>query len=124
LYRLKKQNGNVITAFREHVRKTPNRVIFFYEDQSWTFQQLEDWTNKVANAFTSQGFKAGDEVALFMESRPEFVGLWLGLSKVGIIAALINTNQRSQTLIHSIVSIKCKALIFGRELSSGEKITS
>lgn len=111
----------MVTVFREHVRKTPHRVIFYYDDQTWTFQELEDWTNRVANAFISQGFKPGDEVALFMESRPEFVGLWLGLAKAGVIAALINTNQRSQTLIHSIVSINCKALIFGRELSSGKK---
>lgn len=110
----------MITVFRSHVKRNPHRVIFYYEDQTWTFLQLENWTNQVANCFISQGFKPGDEVALFMESRPEFVGLWLGLSKAGIIAALINTNQRSQTLIHSITTIKCKALIFGKELTEGK----
>lgn len=79
---------------------------------------MEDFTNRVANFFISQGFKAGDEVALFMDSRPEFVGFWLGLAKAGVIAALINTNQRGQTLIHSITTVKCKALIFGSELES------
>lgn len=120
LYRLKRENGNVITVFRNHVKRTPDRVVFYYEDQQWTFRQLDEWTNRVANCFIGQGFKPGDEVAVFMESRPEFVGLWLGLAKAGVIAALINTNQRSQTLLHSITSIDCKALVFGKELTSGK----
>src|SRR3989442_2593159 len=93
LYRLKRSNGNVVSVFRENVRKHPDRILFYYNDKKWSFQDMEDFTNRIANFFISQGFKAGDEVALFMDSRPEFVGCWLGLAKAGIIAALINTNQ-------------------------------
>lgn len=109
-----------MTVFRENVRRHPDKVIFYYEDQSWTFRQLELYSNQIANCFIQQGFKPGDEVALLLESRPEYVGLWLGLAKAGIIAALINTNQRSKILIHSITVIKCKALIFGPDFSEGE----
>ena len=30
----------------------------------------------------SVGFKHGDSIALFMENRPEYVGLWLGCTKL------------------------------------------
>ena len=110
-----------MTVFRENVRRHPDKVVFYYENQCWTFRQLELYSNQVANCFIQQGFKPGDEVALLLESRPEYVGLWLGLAKAGIIAALVNTNQRSQILIHSITVIKCKALIFGNDFSSGEQ---
>ena len=110
----------MVTVFRDNVHRHPDKVIFHYEGESWTFRQLEDFSNQVANCFIEQGFKAGDEVALLLESRPEYVGLWLGLAKAGVIAALVNTNQRSQILVHSVTAIKCKALIFGPEFSEGE----
>lgn len=120
LFGLKRSNGNVITVFRSNVARHPNKTIFYYNDEKWSFRDLELYTNKVANAFIAAGFKPGDEVALLMDSRPEYVGIWLGLAKAGIITALINTNQRSGTLIHSITVINCKALIFGPVFLDGK----
>ena len=54
-----------------------------------------------------------------MESRPEYVGMWLGLAKIGVIPALINFNLRQQALIHTIQVADCKAVIYGLELESG-----
>ncbi|XP_076347626.1 long-chain fatty acid transport protein 4-like isoform X2 [Tachypleus tridentatus] len=59
-----------------------------------------------------------------MENKPEFVALWLGLSKIGIVAALINTNQRLQALAHSVTVVKSKAIIFGSELLDAVKDVS
>jgi solute carrier family 27 fatty acid transporter 1/4 len=39
-------------------------------------------SNRIGNYFAGVGYKKGDVVALFMESRPEFVCMWLGLNKV------------------------------------------
>lgn len=65
------------------------------------------------------GFKKGDVVGLLMENRPEFVGIWLGMSKIGIVTALINYNQKSVSLVHSVKVANCCGLIYGSELSSG-----
>lgn len=53
-----------------------------------------------------------------MENRPEFVCIWLGLSKIGVIVPLINTNLRLTSLLHSITVAKCNAFIFGNSLVS------
>lgn len=42
--------------------------------------------------------------------------MWLGLSKLGVITALINTNLRKETLIHSIRVASSKAIIVSAEL--------
>ncbi len=52
-----------------------------------------------------------------MENKPEFIGLWYGLSKLGVISALINTNLRNKTLLHSIEIAKPKVLVYGQELT-------
>lgn len=104
-------------VFLENVKRHPDKYAFIHEDSKWTFQQVEDYSNQVANYFKSQGFKRGDTIGLFMESRPEYVCLWFGLSKIGVSSALINTNQRQSILTHSIKIAECKAVIVGRELS-------
>lgn len=79
--------------------------------------QVEEYSNKIANIFKSHGYKKGDVVALFMENRLEYVCTWLGLSKIGVVVPLINTNLRLSSLIHSITVAKSQAVIFGSELS-------
>lgn len=54
-----------------------------------------------------------------MENRPEYVGIWIGLSKIGAVGALINTNLRNDPLVHSIQVADSKALIYGSELVNG-----
>lgn len=117
LYRVRKRNATVAQVFKENCLAQPDRVVFYYEDQQWTMRQLDELSNKIANAFLEQGFQPGQEVAIFMESRPEFVATWLGMAKAGLVSALINTNQRQDTLIHSVTVVNCRALIFGCELS-------
>ena len=61
----------------------------------------------------------GDVVAIFMENCPEFVILWLGLAKIGVVPALINFNLKMKTLAHCISVSEARALIYGSELSEG-----
>ncbi|XP_050545913.1 long-chain fatty acid transport protein 1-like isoform X3 [Daktulosphaira vitifoliae] len=97
--------------FKTLVIKHPNKIAFKHEDSTWTFQEVENYSNKIANYFKEKGFKRGDSVALFMESCPEYVSIWLGLSKIGVVVALINSNLQYETLLHSIKVSNCKTII-------------
>lgn len=55
-----------------------------------------------------------------MSNRPEHVAIWLGLGKLGVITALINTNLRLQSLIHCLRIAKVKSIIYMEEYSSGK----
>lgn len=78
--------------------------------------KVNDFKNRIANVFYQQGFKHGDKVGLLMENRPEFVAMWLGLSKLGIVIPLINHNLKKQSLLHSLTIANCNGLIFGDSL--------
>ena len=80
----------------------PNKPALLYESSSWSFGELEAYSNRVANYLTlHRGFRKGDCVALFMENRPEYVGIWLGCTKVGILPALINSNLQVNKKLHN-----------------------
>lgn len=112
------RNWTVGKMFSETAKKMPEKVMFYFEDQQWTFETVEMYSNRVANYFLSLGYSKGDAVALFMENRPEYVATWLGLAKIGVTPALINYNLKQQALIHTIEVAQCKAIIHGAELSS------
>ncbi|AZI35072.1 putative fatty-acid--CoA ligase [Caenibius tardaugens NBRC 16725] len=87
-----------------------------FEEQRITFADANRRANQIANAAMAQGLKRGDVVALMMYNRPEFVLYWLGLSKAGIVTALINTSATGAVLRHALTQVNSRALIIDREL--------
>jgi solute carrier family 27 fatty acid transporter 1/4 len=107
----------VADYFIKFVGEQPNKPLIIFNETIWTFLQFESYSNKIANLFSNKyNLKKGDVVAIFMENKPEYIALWYGLSKLGVISALINSNLRSKILIHSIEIAKPKCLVYGQEL--------
>ncbi|CAD6996797.1 unnamed protein product [Ceratitis capitata] len=115
--RYERENLTIADVFQMQVKQNPNKHAIISDTQQWTFRQLEEFSNRVANFYHAQGFRKGDVIGLLLENRAEFVGIWLGLSKIGVITPLINTNQRGPSLLHSITVAHCKSLIFGEGFS-------
>lgn len=113
--RLKK---TVPMLFQDTVARHPAKIMFKTAERNWTFQEVEDYTNKVANNFAKMGLSAGDDVALLMENRAEVIFLWLGLSKIGVATAIINYNLRQSPLVHCISVVKAKMIIFSPQMTS------
>ncbi|XP_074386350.1 long-chain fatty acid transport protein 1 isoform X1 [Zonotrichia albicollis] len=84
----------------------------------WTFSHLDRVSNALAHLCRDRGLGAGAVVAVFMESRPEFVALWLGLAKAGAEAALLSSHLRREGLVHGITCAGAKAVVFGTELGA------
>lgn len=111
------KNWSVARIFQQVYRKHPDKACFLIDERKMTFRDVEDFSNKVAAYFRNKGLTKGDCVSLLMETRPEYVCIWLGLSKLGVITALINSNLRRDTLLHSIKVAKSKCIIVGTELT-------
>ena len=119
-----RNNKTMCDVFQQTLQKHRDKVAFVFEDKHWTFQEVEYFSNKVANYFQSVGYKKGDVVALFMENRPELVFFWLGLAKIGVISSLINFNLRKESLAHCITIVCAKGLVFSSDSTISGKIKS
>lgn len=118
--KLQRQNASIGDVFQEFVSKTPEKPCLVLDDRVWTFREVNEYSNRMANVFHAHGYKRGDTVGLLLENRPEYVATWLGLSKLGVIVPLINNNLRQASLLHSITVANCNALIFGEDYQDGE----
>ena len=58
--------------------------------------------NRFARWALESGLRPGDRVALFLPNRMEYLPAWYGLSKVGVVSALINNQLTGQALAHCL----------------------
>ncbi|GAG63129.1 unnamed protein product, partial [marine sediment metagenome] len=99
-----------------NAEKYADRPALLYEDIKYTHKELNEWMNRYANYFLSLGLKKGDVINVLLENRPELLIVIGAMAKIGTIASLINTRQRSSSLIHSLRLNKIKAYVIGEEL--------
>ena len=101
------------------VAKYPNKVALISADTgaSMTFTEADLLANRIGNIFYGANYQKDDVVAIFMESSPDYICYWLGLSKIGVVSALINFNLRSDSLAHCINISKAKSVIYNASLS-------
>ncbi|CAL8071952.1 unnamed protein product [Orchesella dallaii] len=114
----KLRNRTVFQVFDNVANKYPRKVCFYFEDEAWTFQQVQEYANRIANYFSKEGYKKGDKIAFIMENRPEYVAIWLGLSKIGVITSLININLRQESLKHALEILPHKGIIYEEKTAS------
>ncbi|MHA1457402.1 MAG: AMP-binding protein, partial [Promethearchaeota archaeon] len=105
--------GNILDYNAKHYG---NRPALLYEDIKYTYKELNELMNRYANFFLSIGLKKGDVINVLLENRPELMIIIGAMSKIGTIASLINTRQRSASLTHSLTVNSVKAYIIGEEL--------
>uniref|UniRef100_A0A671MIM5 Long-chain-fatty-acid--CoA ligase n=1 Tax=Sinocyclocheilus anshuiensis TaxID=1608454 RepID=A0A671MIM5_9TELE len=114
-----RERNTVPKLFAKSVKKYGDKTALIFEGtgEKWSFKELDDYSNRVANLLLQRGFTEGDVIALFMENRSQYVGLWLGMAKIGVEAALINFNLRLEALVHCVNISSAKAVVFGSELT-------
>ena len=92
----------VCDDFEAVADRYPTRPAIGFEGKTVTYQQLDTLANRYAHWARQRGLKAGDTVALFMPNRIDYIAIWLGLNKIGVITALINNSLSGAGLAHCI----------------------
>jgi len=114
---IKREGARIfVDVVEEWADKTPDAPAILYLDRVISYRVFDEGANRFANWARAQGIRRGDVVALFVENCPEYLMAWLGLNKLGAVAALINANLKGAPLAHSIAIARAKAAIVGAEL--------
>jgi len=86
------------------------------EGECLTYRALAERSNRYARWAIEQGLAKGDAVCLLMPNRPEYMAIWLGITRVGGVVALLNTNLAGPSLAHCINIAAPRHLIVAAEL--------
>ena len=82
-----------------------------------SYAALAEASHRFARWGLAQGLGRSDVICLLMRNCPEYLAIWLGLSRIGASVALINTNLTGNLLRHSIDIVRPRHVIVGASLA-------
>jgi fatty-acyl-CoA synthase len=85
--------------------------------ESLSYLQLAQRARQYSRWTRALGVAKGEVVGLVMPNRPEYLAIWLGITRVGGVVALLNTNLAGRSLAHCIEAASAKHLIVAAELA-------
>ncbi len=103
-------------VFDDLAARYGDRVALLNHRDSLTYRQLLERSNQYAHWALEQGIGKGDTVALMFGARPEYLAAWMGIIRVGGVAALLNIHQTGKALAHSINIVDAKCILVDADL--------
>ena len=103
----------VIAEFAEKYGDAP---ALLSDREQLSYRELSAQANRYARWALGQGIRKGDTVCLMMSGRPEFLAAWIGISRVGGVTALLNTNLVDSGLAYCINVVEPKHIVVEAQL--------
>jgi fatty-acyl-CoA synthase len=103
------------TVIEEVAARMGDAPALFSDRESLTYRGLAQRANQYARWALNQGLAKGDVVCLLMTNRPEYFAVWLGITSVGVVVSLLNTNLVGASLAHCIRIVSPKHIIASAE---------
>jgi fatty-acyl-CoA synthase len=104
------------TVIEELAARWGDQPALLSDRESFTYKELVARSNQYARWALNQGLAKGDVVGLLMTNRPEYFATWLGITSIGGVVALLNTNLFGPSLAHCINIVGPKHLIVAHDL--------
>jgi len=100
---------------RQRAVERPDHQVLTIEGVPLTYGALDEAANRVANAFGSLGLAKGDRVAVQLPNCAEFIQVWFGLARAGIIEVPLNVGLRGDLLAYALNRAGCSAIVISAE---------
>ncbi len=93
-----------------------DRVALLSSRETFTYRELAERSRRYTRWALGVGIAKGEVVALLMPNRPEYLAVWLGLTRAGATVALLNTNLAGASLAYCIDIVAPRHVIVAAEL--------
>lgn len=78
--------------------KYPERPLVITTEKTWSYRDIQSWSEQLAVGLVQSGIQPGDHVALLMGNFAEFVAIKFAISRAGAVAVPINFLNRRDEL--------------------------
>ena len=96
-------HGAIPTQFQKHARQNPNHPAVIDTQGEFSYQELEQWSNKFAHYLLTQGIQSEDVVAVYAHRDTTLVLSLLGILKAGGAFVILDPaypDARLQQILH------------------------
>lgn len=102
-------------GLRLNAIKFPDKECLVFQNKRFSYKELNQRTNQLANGLIRFGLKKGDKVAMLLHNCNEYLENFLGLAKAGIVSVPLSYRATARDLENMINHSDAKGLIFGEE---------
>jgi carnitine-CoA ligase len=93
-----------------------DKPLVWVGQDSVSFAQAHERSNRIANALAERGIGKGDVVAAFLYNSPDHVCLWFACAKLGAIWAPTNVSFIDRDLVYALGDSGARAIVVDEEL--------
>jgi fatty-acyl-CoA synthase len=113
-----RQRERVLPAVVDELgQRLGDKPALLCDHECFTYVEFAGRARRYARWALAQGLAKGDVVGLLMPNCPDYLSIWLGVTRVGGVVALFNTNLAGQSLALCIQAVSAKHLIVAAELA-------
>jgi len=113
---LKGADRTLVHMLEHWATRTPDRVAVAVGEERATYAQLAQDVARLAAGLADEGIGPGDTVAMLMGNSLDMVRAWLALTRLGSVAAPINTAFRGRVLTHVLTLCDPRMILADAEL--------
>src|ERR1051325_9189242 len=99
------------TLMEQVAARHGDKAALISDAETLTYRALEARANRYARWALAQGLAKGEVVCLLMANRPEYLAIWLGITRAGGAVALLNTNLTGVSLAHCVDLVSPRQVI-------------
>lgn len=105
------------TIVDEMARRQGDAPALLSDGQCLSYDGLASRKNQYARWALGQRIKKDEVVGLLMRNCPEYYAAWMGISAMGGVTALLNTNLSETALLHCVQAANAKHIIVAEEFA-------
>lgn len=109
---------NVASYLENSMHAHPDKVALIFDDIQWTYRELNDEVNRIANGLVEMGVEKGDRITLFLGNCPEFFFWYFGILKMGAVVNPLNVMLKEREFEYVIKDCTPKIVVTSRELAA------
>jgi malonyl-CoA/methylmalonyl-CoA synthetase len=107
---------NLLHLFDLSLRERAMETALEWAGQSYTFEEIETRSNRVAHALLARGFRKGDRLCVYLANRVELIDLFLACVKIGVIFVPVNILYREREIAHIVGDAEPREVITAESL--------
>ncbi len=105
--------GNLADLVADAAAATPDKAALLFDQQVITWSDLDAQVSAAARGLLALGLAAGDRVAVHLGNTPEFVVVYFGALRAGLVALPVNNGYTAAELTHVFADSGTTAVVTG-----------
>lgn len=113
---------NLSELFELSLKNRRGAVGLGFQDQTYTFGDLDSRSNRVAHWLLSNGFNAGDRLCVYLPNCVEMIDIYLACVKSGIIFVPINILYRDREISHILRDAEPRGIVSDAPITTDKPV--